>query len=93
MQTTPYVNSFGEKCIMVISDTGTERHSMVGEYPIPHRIDGPAVTHQHGTLRWFLYGRPIRSNDEFKKMSGISDSEMIIMVLKYGPVSPMATWI
>jgi hypothetical protein len=50
-----------------------------------HRTDGPAVEFG-GVLHYWVHGQLYTTNESFQKAAGISDDDMMVMVLKYGPV-------
>ncbi len=50
-----------------------------------HRVFGPARIYR-GVSTWWIDGVRICSHNEFKSKAGLTDEEMTIMVLKYGPI-------
>ncbi len=51
-----------------------------------HRLDGPAVTDELTGKSWYIDGNICYTNAEFQAMSGLTDEEMLIMIIKYGNV-------
>jgi len=52
-----------------------------------HRIHGPAVIDPYdNTIRWYIHDARYFSNGLLQNASGLSDEEMMEMVLKYGNV-------
>lgn len=65
---------------------GSEAWYQFGQF---HRTDGPAFTDTENpdiNDCWYIRGHCIGSAIEFQEMSGLSDEEMSIMVLKYGNI-------
>lgn len=56
---------------------------MDGSY---HRLDGPAIINADKSHSWYVNGVPITSNNQFQRLAGISDEEMLAIVLKYGNI-------
>ena len=61
-------------------DLGWARH---GRY---HRIGGPALVLADGQYRWYIDGILYTDNKINQQASGISDAEMIVIILTYGNV-------
>ncbi len=57
---------------------------------IMHRTDGPAfirnINNPSSQVYWYVDGLAYRNNKEYKEASGISDEDMVAMVIKYGNV-------
>ena len=51
-----------------------------------HRIDGPAVISDTGYMAWWMNDRRYTDNASYQKAAGLSDEQMIMMVLEYGDV-------
>lgn len=51
-----------------------------------HRADGPAAMYQSGLIQWWYEGQHIHSAEHFQKVTGISNEEMLILILKYGDI-------
>jgi hypothetical protein len=51
-----------------------------------YRTDGPAVIWSDGYQSWWINDERYLNNKSFQKAAGISDEDMIAMVLKYGDV-------
>ncbi len=67
-----------------VGANGEETWRLYGEL---HRIDGPAVTYVNKTQSWYVRGINCTSNKEFQKIAGVSDEDMIVIILKYGDIS------
>ncbi len=53
---------------------------------IAHRTDGPAIIERDGTQEWFINGIGYYNNQDFQLAAGVSDEDMVAMVIKYGNV-------
>lgn len=53
-----------------------------------NRIDGPLFMRPDGVWIWYVNGKRIESWEQFKHESGISDEELLMLVLKYGDTGP-----
>jgi hypothetical protein len=51
-----------------------------------HREDGPALIYNNGDQAWYINNFRHRDNKSFQSAAGISDEDMIAIVLKYGNV-------
>jgi hypothetical protein len=51
-----------------------------------HRDDGPALTWENGEQCWYIRNVKYYTNAEYQEAAGISDEDMLAMVLKYGNV-------
>lgn len=51
-----------------------------------HRTDGPAFIGVGGSMSWYLKGIRFRSSWSYQINSGLTDEQMLMMVLKYGSV-------
>jgi hypothetical protein len=52
-----------------------------------HRVDGPAIEWANGTRQWFLNGQCYDNKmSEFQSNANITDDEMIVIHLKFGPL-------
>lgn len=51
-----------------------------------HCTTGPAIRRKNGTVNWIIDGRHILSNASWQKKTGMSDEDMLAMILKYGNV-------
>lgn len=49
-----------------------------------HRVDGPAVIYTDGDIGWFIDGVGIRSSQLYQQLAGLSDEDMLSLILKYG---------
>jgi hypothetical protein len=87
MKSHAYIDRFGVECIEYIDD-GIEFHYLMTSFsPTPHRIDGPAEAYANGEKRWAIMGRYHTTNESFQKAAKLSDDDMIVLNLKYGPIS------
>jgi hypothetical protein len=88
---TKYVDAHGTACALWEEYDGMTRHYLEEpEDGIPHqyhRIDGPAVDDVNGSKFWFIYDKLYVSNNSFQEAAGISDEDMLVIILKYGDVS------
>jgi hypothetical protein len=50
------------------------------------RTNGPAVIHIDGYKSWWINDKIYCDNKSFQKAAGITDEDMIAIVLKYGNV-------
>lgn len=52
-----------------------------------HRIDGPAIIivgrDEYG---WYIHGNQARSCAEFQEMSGVSNEELLALILTWGKI-------
>jgi hypothetical protein len=72
--------------------TGHESWSTL--YKLAHRTDGPAIIYNIGTpryersrgVRWYINGIRCYTWEQFQKDGGLSDSDMMILRLKYGEI-------
>lgn len=55
------------------------------QHDVLHRVDGPAFTDDVG-YHWYLKGLWIRSAHEFQLKAGLSDEDMMLLLLKYGDI-------
>lgn len=54
-----------------------------------HRLDGPALVDLEKDQRgWFVRGIRHMNNTSYQKAAGLSDEQMVMLVLKYGDVEP-----
>ncbi len=52
-----------------------------------HRLDGPAITYKNPDEKfWVVNGRDYASNKSFQLAAGLSDEDMLAIVLKYGDI-------
>jgi hypothetical protein len=51
-----------------------------------HRDDGPAFIDENGYQEWHVNDRRYFDNKTFQETAGISDEDMVAIVLKYGNV-------
>jgi hypothetical protein len=52
-----------------------------------HREDGPAIELANGRKAWCLNGKRYNTNESFQKAANLSGDDMLVIVLKYGPIS------
>ena len=48
-----------------------------------HRLDGPAIERRNGSVEWYVDHKHIRFPYEFQKVTGMSDEEIFVLILKY----------
>ena len=53
-----------------------------------HRTDGPALIKENGYKTWMLHAKIYYDNKSFQRDAGLSDEDMLAMILKYGDVGP-----
>ena len=51
-----------------------------------HRVDGPAVEWSDGTKLWYVENERIYDYDEYQRVTGSSDSDIMVLRLKYGAI-------
>jgi hypothetical protein len=51
-----------------------------------HREDGPAIEWKDGDKEWWLNGEEYITNKSFQIDANLSDDDMIVLNLKYGPI-------
>ena len=51
-----------------------------------HRTDGPAIEWTTGEYTWYVRGIRMKSLSDVKQQTDMSDDEMTIMFLRYGPI-------
>ena len=56
-----------------------------------HRVGGPAVVYkststQQPSAKWYLFGDHIKSFEAYQELSGMTDEDMFLMILKYGEI-------
>ncbi len=51
-----------------------------------HRLDGPAIIYYNGITRWFINGTMFTDDKSYQIAAGLSDEDMIAIILKYGSV-------
>ena len=56
-----------------------------------HREDGPAIEFDDGRTGWWLFDKPIKSAEEFRKRLGLTKEDVSIIILKHGPIT-MDEW-
>lgn len=56
------------------------------EKDVLHRVDGPAEIMSNGKFNWYIKGLYVRSSYIFQRMTGISDEELMLLILKYGEI-------
>ena len=49
-----------------------------------HRLDGPAVAYSSGLEFWWVNGVHVEFPREFRRVSGLGDQDMLVLILKYG---------
>lgn len=49
-----------------------------------HRADGPALIDPDCGVSWFIEDKEIFSRKLYQELSGLSDADMMMLVLKYG---------
>ena len=52
-----------------------------------HRTDGPAIIGSLGQMRWYVDGVICKDAVTFQQAAKLTDSEMVAIVLKYGPIT------
>ena len=52
-----------------------------------HRTDGPAVMWADRDPEWYVNDKKCYTNEEFQQAAGLTDEELIEIILKYGPVN------
>jgi hypothetical protein len=85
-----YIDAHGVQC-KVSYGHRSEFHYIPGDgvttSTVSHRLDGPASTYSNGEVRWYIYGKMYTTNESFQKAANLSDDDMIVLNLKYGPIS------
>ena len=56
------------------------------QYDKLHRLDGPAIITGTGIKCWWVNNHQMFNDEDFQQASGISDEDMVSMILKYGHV-------
>jgi hypothetical protein len=51
-----------------------------------HRINGPSIIWVGGTQTWWINGVVYYTNSSFQRAAGITDEDMLAMILTYGNV-------
>ncbi len=51
-----------------------------------HRIDGPAIIWKNGSISWWINGLPCVSTKHYQEKTGLSNEDLNILILKYGPI-------
>lgn len=94
MDTNPYIDELGAQHWYehgerhrldgpaVIDNDGSEAWFERGQL---HRLDGPAFTNQRG-IYWYIRGNYIKTAERYQFLSGKSDEEMMLLILKYGEI-------
>ena len=54
------------------------------QYGQRHRVDGPAIVGDGYGPEYWINGYHIRSADEYQRLTGMTDEEVLLMTLKYG---------
>lgn len=50
-----------------------------------HRKDGPAITDGFsGDHEWWIMGKEAHTYDDFQRLSGCSDEDILLFIIKYG---------
>ena len=52
-----------------------------------HRLDGPAIEAYNGDKIWYINGVRYYYFKDFQEAGGISDSDMMVLRLKYGEIT------
>jgi hypothetical protein len=69
-----------------VYENGTVIYYLIGAYhQCIHRTDGPAHI-VGGQQSWYVNGIRMMSNADFQQASGISDEDMMVLILKYGGI-------
>ncbi len=53
---------------------------------IRHRLDGPSCMYISINIEWWVNGVQFRNNTSYQNAAGISDEEMLVIIIKYGNV-------
>jgi hypothetical protein len=70
-----------------VNKDGVDHWFLTGTYGrILHNMNGPALAYRE-EIYWYVYGTEINSQAEFMEASGISYDDMMVLVLKYGPIT------
>lgn len=95
--TNPYLDAFGAKYWYqdgflhredgpaLITETGVKHWIIVGKR---HRVDGPAIEFEQDPShnKWYINGKEIKSCQHYQKLTGLTDEEMTVLILKYGDI-------
>jgi len=69
---------------VTVSPNGSKRYRNLRAL---HRLHGPALIDGYGGRHgWYVNDIRYSNNDSFQRASGISDEEMLVMILKHGNV-------
>lgn len=49
-----------------------------------HRMDGPALVSGNGRVEYYINGEEIRSVRRFQILTGMTEGELLAMILRYG---------
>ena len=51
-----------------------------------HRLDGPAIEYADGGYRWYIKDEIFYNFNDFQKAGVLSDSDIMVLRLKYGEI-------
>jgi hypothetical protein len=66
----------------------TDNYEQWSHFGKCHRTDGPAVMYKDGDMGWYVKGAQIFDYDEFQRVTGRTDEEMLLLRLKWGKMYP-----
>lgn len=66
------------------SQGGSEEWIVNGE---THRTNGPALIWSSGKQAWYIHNKKYYTNETYQVAAGLSDEEMLMVILKYGNVN------
>ena len=53
-----------------------------------HRTDGPArIQPAINEVSWYIHGKSYHKNKDFQRDAGLSDEDMLTLILKYGNIT------
>ena len=59
----------------------------VGDTNYYHREDGPAFVSENKVHLWYLHNKRIKTKEDYQEKTGLSDCDMLMLILKYGDIS------
>lgn len=68
----------------MITKSGAEHWYQRGHL---HRTNGPAIMNTNGGVFWYINGERIYFNEEYQLRAGLSDEELVMIILKYGNIT------
>jgi hypothetical protein len=86
-EVSDFVDIQGAQCVRCVNDDGVWYFKRSDGGLNGHRVDGPAVVFSDGAMLWRINDVDMHSSAEFQRAAGVSDEDMIMLILKYGPIS------